>query len=144
MNNKIKIIIGSIFYVTVTILLIRIPIPNTGKVPAPLIWSLLSGTDKGYIEIGSEFKPFKKLLPKDEKAFSFIMDYPFSPYGAKIEDLYTAQSYFVPQLINPVPTEKISIIYCSNKNIADKRMKETNYKLAFPIKNGKGLAIKNL
>lgn len=75
---------------------------------------------------------------------SFIMDFPFSPYGISIAQLYSAQNYFAPLILNPYPQEKRAFVYCSANRIATARLQETGYKLRVVLADGKGLAEKNL
>jgi hypothetical protein len=87
------------------------------------------------------FKEYARLLPK-KGAVSFLLDLPFTPYNYKREDLYAAQIFFVPLLINPMPEEKFAITYCSNQEIANFRMIETGYFFLDKTGDGKGVAIK--
>jgi len=103
--------------------------------------NLLNGSDKGFETLGSEYEPFVSYLPKTG-AISFIMDYPFSNYARTVEQLYTAQSYLVPLIINPGTEEKIAILYCSSDEIADHRLNQSQYKPLARLGAGKGIALK--
>lgn len=91
---------------------------------------------------GVQFSPLENMLPPDQTV-SFIMDYPFSPYGRTIEQIYTAQAALVPRILDPLGNQPAAIIFCSDAATADKRLKETGYRLIFPFANGKGIAVKS-
>lgn len=141
MSKPVSLILASVFYALLGLLILRGKTPEIRPVPEPLIKGLLSGSHRGYIEFGNEFSGFKKYFP-EKTPVTFLMDFPFNPYAPTIAQYYTAQSYFVPMILNPEPEEKIALVYCSNRVIADLRMQQTGYRLAAVEGEGKGIAVK--
>lgn len=106
-----------------------------------LLENLLNGSDKGFYPLGHEFSVFDGLVPETGR-ISFIMDFPFSNYGKTVEQIYTAQSYFAPLLINKNPEEPLAIVFCSSEARAHKRLEHEGYRWKAQITPGKGLAEK--
>lgn len=131
--------VSVVFYTLIAILILNFSIPALPEFPPVLFRHLIAGKDP-FIPFGAEFSAFKPLLPPHEKV-SFIMDYPFSPYGKTIQQLYTAQAYLVPTILSYEPGQRAAIIFCSNREIAERRMEETGYRLLLPLGDGKGIAI---
>lgn len=106
-----------------------------------LLKSLLSGSDFGYIIPGSEFEPFKSVLPKRGK-ISFISqrDPGISQEEEKL--MYDAQNYLAPLLLNPEPAQSIAIIYTSDHESAQNRLTALNYDWVQEFSPGKGVARK--
>lgn len=130
-----------IFYGAITMVLIRSEHPPIPKPHPLLLQNLLLGTDRGYQELGSQFLAFRNNLPA-KGTVSFVMDYAFSPYGSNIEQIYTAQSYLVPLVLNPNPGEPIGVFYCTTESIAQLKMLQFGYKPILPLRDGQTIAIK--
>ncbi len=141
MSKTVKLVLACVFYALLCLLILRSKTPEVRPVPQALIQGLLSGSHRGYIEFGNEFSGFKKYFSEKIPA-TFLMDFPFNPYAPTIAQYYTAQSYFVPMILNPEPEEKVAIVYCTNHSIADQRMQQTGYRLAAVEGDGKGIAVK--
>ncbi len=105
------------------------------------VWSALLHGGDPFISPGIEFSAFKPLLPEREKV-SFILDFPFNPYVPNIDKLYSAQSYLVPRIISHQTEERAAIVFCSNDEIAKKRLDESGYRMIVPLGDGKGVAAK--
>ncbi len=117
------------------------PVSKPPVTSAPLIiQKLLEGKDP-FIPSGEIFSAFKPFLPPHEKV-TFIMDYPFSPYGRGIDQLYEAQSHLAPTILSHDPDQRAAIVFCSNTSIAEKRLEESGYRILAPLGDGKGVAIK--
>jgi len=110
------------------------------KLPPVVQKALLMGNDP-FVAPGSEFHVFKALLPEREKV-SFILDHPFNPYVPNIDKIYSAQSFFTPRVISPETKERAAIVFCSNDEIAKKRLDESGYRMLVPLGDGKGVAAK--
>ncbi len=110
-------------------------------VPGRLLTAYLSGQSNSFIPTGAEFSMFKGSLPP-KGPVTFLGDVPFNPYSPDIDQLYKAQSFFTPLLLNPAPVERVAIVYCSQASHADLRMQETGYRLIKALHNGKGMAVK--
>jgi len=141
MSKTINLILATFFYAIICALLLRSPDRGVKPVPRELYEGLISGTHQGYTDPGNKFSAFKKYFISNTPV-TFLMDTPFTPYAPGIEHYYTAQSYFVPMILNPEPDEKIALIYCSNHTIADLRLQQTGYRLAAVEGDGKGIGVK--
>jgi len=141
MSKHIHLILTAAFYGAVLLLILRAPNPEIKPVPPPLYLGLISGSQRGFLEFGHQFSGFKKYFKEDEPV-TFLMDTPFDPYARGIEKYFTAQSFFIPLILNPEPKEKSAIIYCSDHTIADRRLQETGYRLVAVEGDGKGVAVK--
>ncbi len=75
---------------------------------------------------------------------SFITDVPYNLYSMDIAKTFSAQSYFVPLILNPFPQENHAFVYCSSEAIATTRLRESGYQLRASLGAGKGLAEKTL
>ena len=78
---------------------------------------------------------------KDEPAVTFIMD---KPFGSNIEDdrfFHDIRNVMVPTLLNPEKGERVAIIYCSTREIAEQRLEAVGYKWAIPLAGGRGIAV---
>jgi len=102
---------------------------------------LFAGNESLVPDPGSEFSVFKPHLPVGG-AVSFLMDIPYFPYAPAAEQLYTAQSYLVPLVINIAPTEQKALVYCSNDPLAAGWMQKTGYRPVLKLADGKGIAEK--
>ena len=87
------------------------------------------------------FSLFKPYAP-EKGSLSFIMDFPYNPYGTNIAQVFSAQNYFAPLILNPHPQEKQAFFFCSSNQIAAVRLQETGYKIRALLADGKGLAEK--
>jgi len=141
MRFNIRNILGYAFWAAAAWLIVRSPFPAAQNPPREAAAQLLLGGDKDLPEFGATFAPFKPFLPRKGR-ISFIMDYPFHPYGTTIEQLYTAQSYLVPLILNPEPGEKQALVFCSSAAVAERRLSETGYRMTMVLADGKGLAEK--
>lgn len=117
------------------------------KPPASLFLKFLQGQYPAHPP-GFEFAPFKPLLPRDQP-ISMIMDYPYdvslAPPGEypKLQNTFNAAlSYLAPLNLSYRSGAKAAIIFCSNSEIADRRLRETGYRLLRPLAPGKGIALK--
>ena len=90
---------------------------------------------------GITFSPFTPFLPP-QKEISFITDTPYAPRDQATEKLQIAQGWLTPRILNPDPVEKTALIFCSNRAIAEARMKATGYRIVKTLGNGKGIAEK--
>lgn len=111
-----------------------------GKYPSPVVKALWAGNDP-FIAPGAEFEAFKSLLPPGEKV-SFLLDFPFNPYVPNIDRLYSAQSYLAPRVLSHDPGERAAIVFCSNEEIAQKRLAQEGYQMLVNLGDGKGVAMK--
>ena len=139
--QRLKLVISTIFFLFIVLLVLRSKHPPVQSPHPLLLQELLKGSDRGYIPLGHEFSKFKNILP-EAGTFSFIFDYPFGAYAPNVEWLYTAQNQLAPLILNPQPVEPAALVYCTNSSIADKRMRETGYRLAAVIGDGKAIAVK--
>jgi hypothetical protein len=139
---KFRMLASCLFYALLLFVLSRAEHPHMPAVHPVLLGHLLQGSDRVFVPFGAvAFAPFEKYLPPSGP-MSFIMDHPFSPYGTTIEQLYTAQSYLTPRILNPNGGETAGLIYCSNQDIANFRMAQNGYQMLFPVSDGKGVAVK--
>ncbi len=129
---------GLVFAIIVGLTLFP-PQIKLGKQP-PAVWNALLRGNDPFIAPGIEFSLFEPLLPKNEKV-SFILDFPFNPYVPNIDKLYSAQSYLVPRIISHQTKERAAIVFCSNNEIAQKRLEESGYRMLAPLGDGKGVAV---
>lgn len=136
-------ILPAVFYGALLLVLFFAPIPETKIKNFKLLENLLNGTDNGFVPLGKEFTDFDGLLPQTGR-ISFIMDYRFSNYGRTVEQIYTAQSYFAPLVINTSAEEKLAVVYCSSDAVAEKRLAQEGYRWVRQLGSGKGLAEKIL
>ncbi len=134
--------IAFLFTLVVLIAVTQSDRPAFPDAPRSLYGRMLSGDSRTHHAFGSEFAPYRPLLP-EKGAITFIMDFAFSPYARSIDQLYRAQSHLVPLLLNPKPGETAGLVYCSSDAIAEKRLDETGYRMLFPVENGKGVAIRS-
>lgn len=141
MPRILQLVLSSVFYTAICLLILQSKTPEIRPVPPQLMEGLVSGSQQGYIEFGNEFSDFKKYFTSKEPV-TFLMDVPFTPYARTIAQYYTAQSYFVPAILNPEPEEKMALVYCSDRFIAEQRMRETGYRLVAAESDGKGVAVK--
>lgn len=128
-----------IFFAALFFIIFFEPYPPAKPINVQLLKNLLNASDKGFKIPGQEFEVFKVHLPK-AGAVSFIMDYPFSNYGKTVEQIYTAQSYLAPILINTQPVENTAIVFCSSEQIAERRLELTGYEWEIRLGQGKGIA----
>lgn len=138
--QKIASWVSALFYLTVTFLIFFNPLPTSWQTPEKLRSFLFSGKNPP-VAFDSEFAVFKPFLPPNEKV-SILMDTPFSPYDETSRILYTAQSFLTPTVVAAGLSQRAALIYCSDSRLAEKRLKETGYRLALPLSNGKGIAVK--
>lgn len=103
---------------------------------------LFSGHEAIFRIPGAEFLIFRPYLPT-KGTVSFIKDTPHQPSDPKTEWLYLAQRQLIPLLLNKNPGEKAAIIFCSNENIAELRMRDTGYHWVKNLGGGKGIAERN-
>lgn len=134
-------VICAVFYCLVIIVIFQSKSYPIYKNRPELIKHLLNGSDEGFLPPGKSFEIFKNLIPKNGTV-SFILDRPFNSYDMMIENLYAAQTFLAPILINQLPEEPLAIVYCSDRATAEKRMREEHYQMAYPVADGKGLAVK--
>ena len=106
-----------------------------------LVKALLADDPSAFPAWGGAFEPLRRELPASGR-FTFLMDYPFHPYGNTVELLYTAQSVLAPVLLNPQPGEPLALVWCSSESAAVRRMAETGYLWQKNPGGGKGLAVK--
>lgn len=102
---------------------------------------LLSGNEHIFPVPGSVFSVFKPYLP-EKGSVSFLMDSRYHPYAPITEQLYTAQSYLAPLILNAMPVEKNAIVYCSKGSLAGPRIQNAGYRLKIALADGKGIAEK--
>ncbi|MBI4550214.1 MAG: hypothetical protein HY714_04755 [Candidatus Omnitrophica bacterium] len=140
-KNNISAVTSLVLYAALFIAAARSPDLLPRKISVPVIRSLLAGEDRSILPVGYEFEPYRRFLPARGR-LGFIMDFPFHPYGKTITQLYSAQTYFVPVVLNPNPGDPVALLYCSNRFIADQRLAETGYRLAAVLADGKGFAVK--
>ncbi len=133
-------LLGFLFYLAAALSIIFVKTPAPPAFQKSLYEALLAGKDP-FNPVGSQFAVFKALLPPHEKV-GFIMDFPFSPYLTKIEQLYSAQSYLTPQILTYETTPRSAIVYCTNTSIAQYRLAQTGYRILLPVAEGKGIAVK--
>ena len=126
------------FLTGIAILLLRGLVNPLPSISFRQIQPLLADNRSAFAPLGEEFRAFSEVCPS--AACSFIMDYPFHPYGKTVEQLYTAQSVLAPTLLNPQPLEPAALVYTSGSGIADKRLSETGYEAVTWLAPGKGLA----
>lgn len=139
---KFRMLTRCLFYALLLFVLSRAEHPHTPAAHPLLLQHLFQGSERAFIPFGAaSFAPFETYLPPNGP-ISFIMDHPFSPYGTTIEQLYTAQSYLTPRILNPNAGETAGLIYCTNKDIANFRMAQNGYRMLFPVSDGKGVAVK--
>jgi len=103
--------------------------------------ALLAGKDFVFPEPGAQFSVFKPYLP-GQGALSFLMDAPYRPYSSASEQLYMAQSYLAPLLLNANPVENVALVYCSQGTVAHQRLSDMGYQLKLALADGKGVAEK--
>ena len=139
--KQVKHLLLTLFYLIFLGSLLLCKQPNLPETNLKSLNELLTGREEGYDELGSQYALFKHQLPH-RGAISFMMNSPFHPYGKTIEQLYTAQSYLIPLVLNPNAGEAICIIYCSNADIAKYRMAGTGYRMLMTFTPGKGIAVK--
>jgi hypothetical protein len=130
---------GYFFWAAAALLVLTAPYPKRERPPAAVLKPLFLGTDDGLPEFGGAFNTFRSFLPRKGE-ISFIMDYPFHPYGKTVEQLYTAQSALIPLVLNPEPGEPEAVVFCSSPAAAEKRLAETGYRMTHAFGDGKGLA----
>lgn len=104
---------------------------------------LFSGNEKIFqvFNPGTHFSIFDPYLPSREN-ISLIMDLPYDRENTASEQFQAAQRHFAPRILTPFPIEKKAIIFCSNDELATKRMSETGYKWILAFGKGKGIAEK--
>jgi hypothetical protein len=134
--------IGNImFYGTILAIVAFSELPPLSQENFDLRKGLLSGNEQILREPGAEFSIFKPYLP-EKGAVSFLMDSLYHPYAPAAEQLYLAQSYLAPLILNIVPVEKNALVYCSKGFLADEWMQNTGYRLTVALADGKGIAEK--
>jgi len=114
---------------------------SSRELPAALLRPLQKGAGPGDLSLYPELAIIVRNLPPTS-TFSLLADQPYATGSQMEELLYTIQNYICPRLLNPEETEAISIVYCSNETIAEKRLSQTGYKTLFTAGNGKGIAVK--
>ncbi len=130
-----------LFYGTVLAIIAFSELPSLAPENFLLRKELFSGNEKIFRALGSDFSVFKPHLP-EKGAVSFLMDLPYHPYAPISEQLYMAQSYLAPLILNILPNEEIAIVYCSKGFIANGWMQSTGYQLKIALAEGKGIAEK--
>lgn len=136
---KEKKFLSLIFFAAFFFIIFFEPYPSVKPINVKLLKNLLNTGDKGFKIPGQEYEVFKAHLPK-AGAVSFIMDYPFSNYGRTVEQIYTAQSYLAPIVLNTQPVEDKAIVFCSSEPIAERRLELTGYEWEIRLGQGKGIA----
>ena len=140
--QRVGTIVGISFYFFILIEIGRGFAPITPKPPPALLKSFLAGTDEGYPALGSEFEPFQKWLPKGG-VISFLTDQPHWEESTEAATIYrNAQTSLCPLVLNQEPTEPIAIVYCKDRETAERRILETGYRWVAIIADGKGIAAK--
>ncbi|MDP3921259.1 MAG: hypothetical protein Q8R76_10700 [Candidatus Omnitrophota bacterium] len=129
-------------YAIIIVVVLFNRIPRLPHLPDIVIPSLLSGDDLAYLPVGDKFQDFKPFLSTDGNV-SWIMDVPYEPYLNNIDEMYKAQVYLAPMIINPHPGEQVAIVYCASGGNATKRVREEHYTLISVVGNGKGIALRN-
>lgn len=143
----------SVLFIIYTVVAILLSFSPLGLKARPvLLQNLISGNDQNFVLPGSaQLEPFKPYLSKNG-FYSYIMDHPFndSPYAKNEERaeerefFWLAQNYFIPAILNRSPAEERAIIFCSNDEIAESRMRETGYAWVQKLGDGKGIAVKKV
>lgn len=88
---------------------------------------------------GLPYAAFEFYLPRKGNA-SFLTDTPYAHERSVAEKLQAAQGRLAPLLINPAPSERIALVFCSNDAIAAARMQATGYRPLKALGNGKWIA----
>ena len=133
-----------LFYGAIVLIVISSELPPLNSHVFFLRDQLLAGHKDVFLAqdpgiVFSAFVPF--LSPKNE--ISFISDRSYAPRDQAIEKLQIAQGRLVPRILNPDPVEKTALIFCTNKSIAEARMKSAGYRNVIILGDGKGIAEKN-
>lgn len=138
MPLKLKSLLLLAFYAALLSLFFLFESPRLPKPQKELLLSTLSGSNQGFRVLGHEFELYRPHLPP-EGPVSFLMDFPFSPYSATIDQLYTAQAYLCPVVLNPNPGELGAIFHTSSAEVALRRSNETGYRLILPLGEGRAI-----
>lgn len=141
MAPKITSFVRILFHVGMITLIITSFKPLPIKAHPILLKSLFTGSDFGYIIPGSEFEPFKSILPARGK-ISFITDHNSGQNQDEEKLMYDAQNFLVPLLLNPEPAESIAIIYTSSHESAQNRLSALGYEWVQEFSSGKGVVRK--
>jgi len=104
----------------------------------PLLHSLLAGTDEGHQVLGSDFTLLKSLLPERGQVTLFT-DHNPGEVKSETTTFMNAQAFLAPLILSTDTRENIGIIYCSNDEVANRKLREHGYAWEVHVSNGKGI-----
>jgi hypothetical protein len=129
-------------HLAVLILLLQGFKPVELRQTTTMVESLLSGSHKAYTPLGAEIEPYRKILPQ-KGIIAFVMDGPLRGDKLVSEKEHGFQNYLCPLILDTEARENAGMIYCSNDEIAEKRIAELGFRWLEKLGDGKGIIVRS-